>query len=42
MIRNILKALDPRYVYRSAITGRFVSRLYAVAHPDETIRERRR
>ena len=28
-----------RYVYRSAITGRFVSRAYAEAHPDTTIRQ---
>lgn len=28
-----------RYVYRSAITGRFVSRDYAEANPETTIRE---
>lgn len=28
----------PAYVYRSAITGRFVSKAYAEAHPDTTVR----
>ena len=27
-----------RYIYRSSITGKFVSRAYAEAHPDTTIR----
>lgn len=29
-----------RYVYRSAITGRFVSKAYADANPDTTVRQR--
>lgn len=29
----------PRYRYRSAETGEYVSRLYALLHPDTTIRE---
>lgn len=29
-----------RYNYRSAITGKFVSKAYAEAHPAECIRER--
>lgn len=29
-----------RYVYRSAVTGKFVSAAYALAHPDTTIRQR--
>lgn len=28
-----------RIVYRSAITGQFVSREYAESHPDTTIRQ---
>lgn len=28
-----------RYVYRSAITGKFVSREFAEANPETTIRE---
>lgn len=28
--------------FRSAITGRFVSRRYAEEHPDETVRETRK
>lgn len=27
------------YTFRSAITGRFVSKDYAAQHPDETVRE---
>lgn len=30
----------PRYRYRSAETGEFVSRLYALLHPKTTVRER--
>lgn len=32
----------PRVVYRSAITGRFVSEEYAKAHPDTTVKETRK
>ncbi len=35
--RDVLKR---GYVFRSAITGRFVSRLWAVLHPRETVKER--
>jgi hypothetical protein len=35
MIRHFI-----RWLYRSAITGRFVSREEAKAHPDTTTRER--
>lgn len=28
-----------RYVYRSALTGKFVSREYAEANPETTVRE---
>lgn len=35
-----IDALKPGYVYRSAITGRFVSRWYALRYPRLTIKER--
>ena len=31
------KRRKPWTIYRSAVTGRFVSRAYAEAHPDTTI-----
>ena len=34
-------ALNWRLRFRSAITGRYVSRLYALLHPATTIAERR-
>ena len=33
--------LNPRYRFRSAITGQYVSRLYALLHPATTVRERK-
>lgn len=33
-------ALNPLYAFRSAITGRNVSPLYALLHPDTTVKER--
>lgn len=41
MIAHYAKMLNPRYVYRSSATGRFVSRLYAMAHPATTYATRR-
>lgn len=35
-----LLALHPQYRFRSAVDGRYVTRLYALAHPRETIAER--
>ncbi|WP_267900619.1 hypothetical protein [Aurantiacibacter spongiae] len=35
--RDVLK---PHYRFRSAITGQYVSRLYALLHKDTTVRER--
>lgn len=29
----------PKYRYRSAVTGEYVSRLYALLHPGTTVRE---
>lgn len=40
MIRNLLARFKRHYRYRSAITGRIVSKAYAEAHPETTIRER--
>jgi hypothetical protein len=40
MLRNILAAANPRYVFRSSETGEFVTRLYALMHPRTTQRER--
>ena len=33
--------LKPWYVFRSAITGRYVSRLFALLNPAHTVKERR-
>lgn len=35
-------AFNLRYRFRSAVTGRFVTRFYALLHPKETVRERKR
>lgn len=40
MIGHYLRMLDPRYVYRSSQSGRFVTRAYALLHPATTQRER--
>lgn len=32
--------LNPRWRFRSAVTGLFVTRLFALLHPCETIKER--
>lgn len=42
MIRKLLEAIrrKPTYRYKSAVTGRWVSKAYAEANPDTTIRER--
>jgi hypothetical protein len=36
----MLRKLKKRYVYRSSVTGEFVSRLYALMHPFTTIKEK--
>ena len=38
IIDRIKSAFKRRYVYRSAVTGKFVSRAYAEAHPTTTYR----
>jgi len=40
MIAHYAAMLNPRFAFRSSVTGRFVSRLYALAHPRLTVRER--
>lgn len=40
MIKRLIAALKPRYVYRDASTGKFVSKAYALANPATTVRER--
>jgi hypothetical protein len=40
MLHLIKKLLKPRYVYRSAITGKWVSAAYAKAFPHLTVKER--
>jgi hypothetical protein len=38
LIERIRKG--PKYRYRSAETGEYVSRIYALLHPSTTVRER--
>lgn len=40
MIRRTIALLSPRWQFRSAITGLYVSKAYALLHPRETVRER--
>jgi hypothetical protein len=40
MIRRLIK--KAAYFFRSAITGKFVSREYAEEHPETTVKEKRR
>lgn len=40
MIRRIVGLLSPRYAFRSSITGKFVSKAFALLHPSTTQRER--
>lgn len=42
MIGRVIERLrkGPLYRYRSAVTGEYVSRLYALLHPSTTVRER--
>ena len=40
MIRFIKKLFGPRYVYRDARTGEFVTEAYARLFPDSTVKER--
>lgn len=40
MILHYLAMLNPRFVFRDSGTGRFVTRLYAIANPRTTYRDR--
>ncbi len=40
MILHYLAVLNPRFVFRSSVTGRFVSRGYAILHPQTTYRDK--
>jgi hypothetical protein len=40
MIRRIRALLSPHWRFRSAVTGEFVSKAYALLHPATTVRER--
>lgn len=40
MIAHYAAMLNPRYRYRSSVSGEFVTRAYAFLHPRETERER--
>ena len=40
MLKRIHALLSPRYRFRSAETGEFVSKAYALLHPGTTVRER--
>lgn len=39
MIRHIIALLSPHWRFRSAVTGKFVSKGFALLHPRETVRE---
>lgn len=40
MIRAVIERVrhGPKYRYKSAVTGRFVTRIYAILHPATTYR----
>ena len=40
MIGHIRAVLSRHYVFRDAITGKFVSKAYALLHPSTTVKER--
>jgi hypothetical protein len=40
MLKHIHALLSPNYRFRSAVTGAFVSKAYALLHPKTTVRER--
>jgi hypothetical protein len=40
MLKHIKVLLSPNYRFRSAVTGAFVSKTYALLHPKTTVRER--
>lgn len=40
MLKHIAAVLSPHWRFRSAVTGAFVSKAYALLHPATTVRER--
>lgn len=40
MLKRTIALLSPHWRFRSAVTGEFVSKAYALLHPRETVRER--
>jgi hypothetical protein len=40
VIGHIKALLSPNYRFRSAVTGQYVSKAYALLHPRETVREK--
>lgn len=40
MLSRIIALASPHWRFRSAVTGMFVSKAYALLHPTTTIRER--
>lgn len=36
MIRHLIAMVNPRYAFRSSVDGRYVTRVYALAHPATT------
>ena len=39
MLKRIIGLISPRYVFRDALTGKFVTKAYALLHPGSTVRE---
>lgn len=39
-MNRVFTLLSPRYRFRSAITGKWVSKAYALLHPSTTVAER--
>lgn len=40
MLKRTIALLSPRWRFRSAITGEFVTKAYALLHPLTTVREK--
>lgn len=40
MLKRVVALVSPKWQFRSAITGLYVSKTYALLHPRETVRER--
>lgn len=40
MLKRITALISPRWRFRSAVTGQYVSKAYALLHPATTVRER--